>query len=402
MTASLPHLAALVVAAAACGAWTFALFFRGGFWRAAERDDDATAAAASPATAAPTLWPRVVAVVPARDEAETIGATVAALLRQDYAGSFAVVVVDDHSSDGTADIARRAAEGVGRAARLTVVPAPDLAAGWTGKLWAMQAGMAHIAALDAPPDYVFFTDADIACAPETLTALVARAERDGLALASLMARLHCASFAERALIPAFIFFFRMLYPFAWINRPDCRTAAAAGGCMLVRRTALAAAGGMAAVRGQLIDDCALGRLLKAQAPVWLGLTQRARSLRAYRSFGEIRPMISRSAYAQLDYSPWLLAGTVLAIAVTCLAPPLLVVAASGAPRWLGALAWALMAVALMPTLRFYGVSRAFGVAMPAIALAYLAFTVDSAVQHWRGRGGLWKGRVHVAAPDSRR
>jgi hopene-associated glycosyltransferase HpnB len=193
----------------------------------------------------------------------------------------------------------------------------------------------------------------------------------------------------------------MLYPFAWVNRPENSMAAAAGGCMLVRRKALQAAGGIAAVRGELIDDCALGRLLKRQGPIWLGLTYRARSLRAFRSIGETRPMISRSAYAQLRYSPWLLLGTVLAIAVTCLAPPLLVVGTTGAPQLLAAAAWAQMALALQPTLRFYGVSRWWGAGLPAIAVVYLAFTLDSAFQHWRGRGGMWKGRVHSPAPDGR-
>jgi hopene-associated glycosyltransferase HpnB len=248
---------------------------------------------------------------------------------------------------------------------------------------------------------VLFTDADITYRAEALAALVTRAHNDGLVLTSLMAELHCKSFAERALIPAFIFFFQMLYPFAWVNRPEKATAAAAGGCMLVRLRALQAAGGLAAVRGQLIDDCALGRLLKVQGRIWLGLTHRACSLRAFRSFGDIRPMVSRSAYAQLQYSPWLLLGTVLAIAVTCLAPPLLAVFGAGTTRWLAAAAWAQMALALQPTLRFYGISRWWGVAMPAIAGAYLAFTLDSALQHWRGRGGMWKGRVHGPAPDGR-
>ena len=215
--------------------------------------------------------------------------------------------------------------------------------------------------LSDPPDFVLFTDADIGYAPETLTALVTRAHRDGLVLASLMAKLHCESFAERALIPAFIFFFQMLYPFAWVNRPGNATAAAAGGCMLARREALQAAGGIAAVRGHLIDDCALGRLMKSQGPIWLGLTSRARSLRVFRSVGEIRAMISRSAYAQLRYSPWLLLGTVVAIAVTCLAPPLLAAGATGATRWLALAAWAEMALALQPTLRFYGLSRWWGI-----------------------------------------
>ncbi len=386
----------LAIAALACAAWTFALLLRGGFWRAGERDDEAPAA-----TSAPVAWPRVVAVMPARNEAEVIAAALASLLRQDYPGAFDIVVVDDHSNDGTAAIAREAAASAGMAARLTVLSAPALPESWTGKLWAMHCGTQHVAALPEQPDFMLFTDADIGYAPETLTALVVRARRDGLVLASLMAKLHCESFAERALIPAFIFFFRMLYPFAWVNRPGNATAAAAGGCMLVQRQALQAAGGIAAVRGHLIDDCALGRLMKAQGPIWLGLTTRARSLRVFRSVGEIRAMISRSAYAQLRYSPWLLLGTVLAIAVTCLAPPLLVVRATGATRWLALAAWAEMALALQPTLRFYGLSRWWGVAMPAIAGAYLAFTLDSALQHWRGRGGMWKGRAHRPAPDGR-
>jgi hopene-associated glycosyltransferase HpnB len=396
MIGPLTEVAALVIAALACAGWSAALLFRGGFWRATERDDDAGAARPPPAA-----WPRVVAIVPARDEAGGIAATVTSLLRQDYPGAFAVVVVDDHSSDGTAAVARAAAVEIGASDRLTILSAPDLGPGWTGKLSAMNCGVEHVASLPAPPDYVLFTDADIAYSAETLAALVTRADSGGLVLTSLMAELHCESFAERSLIPAFIFFFQMLYPFTWVNRPEKATAAAAGGCMLVRRSTLQAAGGLSAVRGQLIDDCALGALLKRQGPIWLGLTHRARSLRAFHSFGDIRPMISRSAYAQLQYSPWLLLGTTLAIAVTCLMPPLLVVAGSGATRWLAAAAWAQMAWALQPTLRYYGFSRWWGVAMPAIAGAYLAFTLDSAFQHWRGRGGMWKGRVHGPAPDGR-
>ena len=396
MTAPPSDTPALVVALLACAAWGYALLLRGGFWRAAERDDDVGIA-----SSLPVGWPRVIAVVPARNEAEVIAASLASLLRQDYRGVFEIVVVDDHSGDGTATLARVAAATAGMTDRLVVLSAPSLPAGWTGKLWALNCGTGYVDALPMPPDYVLFTDADISYTPDALATLVARAERGGLVLTSLMARLHCASFGERALIPAFIFFFRMLYPFAWVNRPEHATAAAAGGCMLVQRRALNAAGGIAAVRGELIDDCALGRLLKRQGPIWLGLTNRARSLRGFRSVGEIRPMISRSAYAQLRYSPWLLIGTVLAIAVTCLAPPILVAGATGAAQLLAAAAWALMALALQPTLRFYGVSRWWGIGMPAIAGAYLAFTLDSAFQHWRGRGGMWKGRVHSPAPDGR-
>jgi len=383
---------ALLVASLACAAWVYLLLFRGGFWRAAERDDGAD-------IAPPVQWPRAVAVVPARNEAAVIAASVASLLRQDYRGEFGIIVVDDHSTDGTAAIARDAAAAM--ADRMIVVSAPNLPEGWTGKLWAMSCGVSHVDGLSQPPDYLLFTDADISYAPETLTELVTRAQRDGLVLASLMAKLHCESIGERALIPAFIFFFRLLYPFAWVNRPDHATAAAAGGCMLVQREALRAAGGLASIRSELIDDCALARILKRQGPVWLGLTERARSLRAFRSLSDIRPMISRCAYAQLRYSPWLLFGTVLAIVVTCLAPPLLTVGATGTARWLGAAAWAMMALAFQPTLRFYRVSRWWGAGFPAIAAVYLAFTLDSAYRHWRGRGGLWKGRAHAPVPDRR-
>ncbi len=387
---------ALAVAALACAAWLYVLLLRGFFWRCAERDD-----AEDLVPAANAAWPRVLAIVPARNEAELIAASVGSLLRQDYPGEFGIVVVDDHSTDGTATAARDAAAAAVATQRLAVVPAPALPDGWTGKLWAMHAGAGHAEALPDPPDYLLFTDADIGYATDTLTALVVRAQRRGLVLTSLMAKLHCESFAERALIPAFVFFFQMLYPFSRVNRPQSSTAAAAGGCMLVLHRALRAAGGIAAVRGELIDDCALGRLLKRQGPIWLGLTERARSLRAFRTFGDIRPMISRSAYAQLRYSPWLLAGTALAIAVACLAPPLVVACASGMARWLAAAAWVLMALALQPTLAFYGISRGWGLSLPAIAAFYLAFTLDSAYQHWRGRGGMWKGRVHTPAPDRR-
>ena len=388
---------ALVIASLACAAWVYVILMRGGFWRAAERDDIAESAPFPNAA-----WPHVVAVVPARDEAEVIATSVTSLLRQDYPGKFEIVLVDDHSTDGTATLARAAATrpDLGAPARpLSVLSAPRLPEGWTGKLWAMNCGAGFVDAMPEPPDFVLFTDADISYSVDALTTLVTRARRNGLVLTSLMAKLHCESFAERALIPAFIFFFRMLYPFAWVNRPENSTAAAAGGCMLVLRRALRDAGGVAIVRGELIDDCALGRLMKAQGPIWLGLTNRARSLRVLGSFAEVRPMISRSAYAQLQYSPWLLIGTVLAIAVTCLSPPLLVLSTTGAPQWLAAAAWGLMAFALQPTLRFYGVSRWWGPMMPAIAGMYLAFTLDSAFRHWRGQGGVWKGRVHRRAPD---
>jgi len=409
---------ALVVAALAFAAWGYLLLFRGGFWRARQRDAELANELAnelaselaneelSVTPSTPNSWPRVVAVVPARNESEVIAESLNSLLRQDYRGAFAIVVVDDHSTDNTAATARATAASAGCADsafanRLTVVSAPGLPEGWTGKLWAMHCGTRHADALAEPPDYLLFSDADISYSTDALSMLVLHAERGGLALASLMAKLNCRSFAERALIPAFIFFFQLLYPFAWVNRPQSRTAAAAGGCMMVRRVALAAAGGVASIRGELIDDCALGRRMKAQGPIWLGLSDRARSLRVLRTLSEIRPMISRSAYAQLRYSPWLLVGTVVAMAATCLAPPVVALVSTGASRWLALAAWAQMALVFQPTLAFYGVSRWWGFALPAIAGVYVAFTLDSALAHWRGRGGLWKGRVHVPAADRR-
>jgi hopene-associated glycosyltransferase HpnB len=384
---------ALLLAVLSCGIWAYLLALRGGFWRALPRDD-----AGSPTISPAMRWPRVVAVIPARDEASVIGGAVASLLRQDYRGGFTVIVVDDHSTDGTAAAVRAAAAAAGGLDRVTVLPAPNLPDRWTGKLWAVQHGVSHAQALRDPPEYLLLTDADIDYAEGTLTELVGRTVRDGLVLTSLMAKLRCQSLAERALIPAFIFYFQMLYPFAWVNRADRATAAAAGGCMLVQCEALQAAGGIAAIRGELIDDCALARLLKARGPIWLGLTERVHSVRANASFAEIRHMIARCAYAQLHFSPWQLAGATAAMSITFLVPPGVALFGSGVPQLLGALAWALMALAFQPTLRLYALAPWWGLALPAIAATYLACTLDSAYQHLRGRGGAWKGRVYHGAP----
>ena len=364
--------------------WLVLVLARGGFWLARERDD-------RDAPPAPAHWPSVVAVVPARDEADVIARSIGSLLRQDYPGPFRVVLVDDGSTDGTAAAA-------GTDPRLEVLPGAPLPAGWTGKLWAQQQGVAR--ASELAPDYILLTDADIGHAPENLRALVSRAEQGRHAMVTLMAELSCTTWAERFLIPAFVFFFQMLYPFGWVARADRRTAAAAGGCMLVRRAALEAAGGMASIRAEIIDDCALGRQMKAQGPVWLGLTRRARSLRPYGSVAEIGRMVSRSAYAQLGYSPLLLAGTVLGMVLTYLLPPALGVFGHGAAQAAGAAAWLLMAIAFQPMLRFYRVSPLWGLALPAIGAAYTLFTLQSAVQVWRGRGGMWKGRAQAMAGEA--
>jgi hopene-associated glycosyltransferase HpnB len=381
----------LVTGLIAAGAWCYLLAARGGFWLARERDDRG-----EPPT--PANWPNVVAVVPARDEVDVIAASISSLLTQDYAGDFRVVLVDDASDDGTASRAREAAAVVGASERLSVVPGRPLAKGWTGKLWAVSQGV-EIAA-ESQPAYLWITDADIAHEPETLQRLTARAEAGQLTLVSLMARLQTGTWPERLLIPAFVFFFDMLFPFAWVNDPRRKIAAAAGGCMLVRREALAAAGGVAAIRGEIIDDCALGARLKAQGPIWLGLTRTSVSLRPYRTIGEIGRMVSRSAYAQLRYSPWLLAGTVLGMALVYLAGPTLALLGHGAPLWAGAAAWALMATAFQPMLRYYRLSPLWGLALPLIGALYTWFTVLSAIQVWRGKGGMWKGRAQALAASS--
>jgi hopene-associated glycosyltransferase HpnB len=336
----------------------------------------------------------VTAVVPARDEADVIARSVGSLLAQDYPGAFHVVLVDDGSSDGTADAARAEGERLGRGERLTVLTGAPLPAGWTGKLWAMSQGAAHAAATTAPT-LILFTDADIGHAPDNLRRLAARTEAGGNALTSQMVKLHCETWPERFLIPAFVLFFQMVYPFARVNDPRARTAAAAGGCMLVRRLPLERAGGVAAIKDALIDDCAMGALLKRQGPIWLGLTERAVSLRPYTTLSQVGRMVSRSAYAQLDYSPLKLAGTLMGLCLTFLAPVGLVVFARGLPQALGALTWLMMAASFQPMLRFYRRSPAWGLAMPAIGAVYGWLTLQSALDVWSGKGGMWKGRAQA-------
>lgn len=374
------------LAAIAAAAWAYLLLFHGGFWRARETD---TATAPAPAA---DMWPAVVAVVPARDEAAVIGYAITSLSRQIYPGSFRIVLVDDNSADDTARLARMAFErslpGNGR--HLEIIAGAPPPQGWTGKLHAVAQGIA--AAPNA--EWLWLTDADIAHAPDTLASLVARATVENLVLNSLMARLRTDSFAERAIVPAFVFFFQMLYPFSRVNSPFDPMAAAAGGCMLVRADALAAAGSIGAIRGALIDDCAMGRLLKRQGPIRLSLTHRSVSLRAY-GWLDLWAMIARSAYAQLGYSPLRLAGALMAMAAIFVAPAILFWFAPRPASAIGGAAWLAMVIAMEPMLVYYRRSRLWGVLLPAISGFYLAATLASAVQHWRGRGGMWKGRAQA-------
>jgi hopene-associated glycosyltransferase HpnB len=352
-----------------------------GFWLCTERDDRVR-------VAEPGQWPDVVAVIPARNEADVIARSLGSVAAQDYPGGFRIVLVDDDSGDGTGAIARGISE------RVAVLDGAPLAAGWTGKLWALSQGIAQA----GTPQFLWLTDADIAHDPDTLRRLVGIALAKQRRLVSFMAKLHCTTGPERALVPAFIWFFMMLYPFNWINRRG-PLAGAAGGCVLVEREALAAAGGIAAMRGALIDDCTLGALIKRQGPIWLGLTNRSRSIRPYRSTGEIAAMISRSAYAQLRFNPAMLALTLAGLALV-FALPVALLFASGTPRLLALATCALMVIAYQPLLRFYGRSPLWGLALPLVAGFYAWCTLASAWQHAQGRGGMWKGRAQ-AAPSAR-
>ncbi len=375
----------IVVAGLSLAIWIGLLLFRDGFWLARDTDAGKRGGIAPP----PAAWPAVTAIVPARDEADVIGRAMASLVAQDYPGDFRIVLVDDGSSDGTGAIARRAA---GASDRLTVIEGSPPPAGWTGKLWAMRNGVTQAG---GAPTYLWFTDADIAHAPDTLRSLVSRGEQHALVLNSLMAELRCDSFAEKAMIPAFVLFFQMLYPFACVNRPAAKMAAAAGGCMLVRREALERAGGLAAIADAIIDDCAMGVAMKAQGPIRLSLTRRSVSLRPYGGWSEIVAMIARSAYAQLGYAPPMLAGTLAGLALMFVVPPAFALFGRGGAQLVGALAWAATAVCAQPMLRFYRRSPLWGVALPAIGVVYGAATALSAWQHFQGRGGMWKGRAQA-------
>jgi hopene-associated glycosyltransferase HpnB len=379
---------ALILTVVSLFIWVALTFFRGAFWQLRRFDDDIAK------LQEPAKWPRVIAIVPARDEAETIGRAVSSLAAQEYAGELRVMVVDDHSEDRTGELAREAAERAGAAGRVEILRGAELQPGWTGKLWAMQQGVELASGGGA--EYYWFTDADIEHAPDTLRRLVSRAEGERLVLVSLMVLLQAKSVPERLLIPAFLYFFLKLYPPQWIADKKSKLAGAAGGCVLLECAALEKIGGLEAIRGEVIDDCALARAVKRSGGgIWMGLTRKSVSLRAYTSFGEIRDLIARTAFTQLGYSSLVLAGTLLGMLLTYVAPVVFTFSAWAVVWRLSLAAWALMALTFLPTVRFYGMSALWAPMLPVAAVFYSYATWISAVRFWMGRGGLWKGRVQA-------
>ncbi|MFP3989779.1 glycosyltransferase [Streptomyces sp. E11-3] len=372
-------------------AWLWLLLGQGFFWRTDVR---------LPPRRDPADWPSVCVVVPARDEAAVLPESLPSLLTQDYPGRAEVVLVDDGSSDGTGQLARSLADAYG-GLPLTVTSPGEPPAGWTGKLWAVRHGIARAReGRSGAPEYLLLTDADIAHASSSLRSLVAAARTGDFDLVSQMARLRVASRWERLVVPAFVYFFAQLYPFRWVGRAGSRTAAAAGGCVLLRTEAAERAGVPESIRQSVIDDVALARAVRrAGGRIWLGLADRVDSIRPYPRLGDLWRMVSRSAYAQLRHSPPLLLGTVVGLAVVYLAPPVVLVAGllggDGAAAAAGGAAWLLMTATYLPMLRYYRQPPWLAPLLPATAFLYLLMTVDSAVQHYRGRGAAWKGRTYA-------
>jgi len=391
-------IAGLVAAAASLVAWLVLLVARGGYWHPTPSLDaeDVRRPVIDRALS-------VLAVVPARDEAGVLGETLPTVLGQRYGGRLRVVLVDDNSEDDTSAVARAAARRCSASDRFEVIDGRPLPSGWAGKVWAMHQGIRHV---DAAVDFIWLTDADIAHDPDILDALVEKATCDSLDLVSLMARLRAGRGWNSLLIPAFVYFFAKLYPFRWVADPRKRTAGAAGGCILVRRATLEEAGGLEAIRSALIDDCALGRLIKrVGGRAWLGFTRSVTSVRDYRGLRDVWDMVARSAFHQLRYSFVLLLGTVLGMLLLYAVPPIasllgLVAVVRNVPGGIPLIAaagaaWALLSLSFVPILRHQGSRAWVAPCLPVAGVLYTAMTISSAIRHWTGRGGLWKGRPFV-------
>jgi len=379
--------------------WLGLLVFRGQFWQAnrqlAVQETEFE------------LWHSVCVIIPARNEAELLPITLRSLLIQNYPGSLQLILVDDQSTDGTGNVAQQVAQELNKTSQIEVISTEPLPPSWTGKLWAMEQGIRHAEKLTPSPDYFLFTDADIEHDSGNLRQLVTKAQQEDLDLVSLMVLLRCDSFWEQLLIPAFVFFFQKLYPFPWVNNHNHSIAAAAGGCILIRREALNRIGGIQVIRQALIDDCALAKAVKSNSQseqmdvtgrIWLGLTSLTRSLRPYPSLNSIWDMVARTAFTQLNYSPFLLIGTLFGMTLIYLVPLVGAILGGLTENWLVAIAglsgWLLMAIAYLPTVRFYKRSPLLAFCLPIVALLYTLMTLDSALRHWQGRGGAWKGRVY--------
>lgn len=371
--------------------WLFLLLFWGRFWLADQK--------LKPQTTPLEFYPSVCAIVPARNEADVLSVSLRSLFTQDYPGAFSVILVDDQSTDGTAKVAQNTAQQLSQTNKLKVIAGQKLPTGWTGKLWAMKQGIDY-AQKQISPDYFLFTDADIQHDANNLSKLVDLAQQQKCDLVSLMVLLRTQSFWEKLLIPAFVFFFQKLYPFPWVNNPHSPVAAAAGGCILLRRQALENIGGITTIKDALIDDCALARAIKSKesTSIWLGLTDSTISLRAYDSLKSIWDMVARTAFTQLNYSPWLLLGTLFGMSLVYLVAPVTLLVGILTANWLLAsisvVTWLLMSLAYFPTIKLYRQTWLWAFSLPAIAFLYTMMTLDSAIKHYRGQGGAWKGRVY--------
>ena len=372
--------------------WLYLLLFHGRFWHADQRLFDATTTIKK--------WPDVCAVIPARNEEMTIRRTVRSLLDQDYPGKLSIIVVNDNSEDATADEARVATVDSVEGKRLIVIDGQPLIEGWVGKIWAVSQGIEHAGS----PKYLLLTDADIEHETKSVRNLVSKAESDNLGLVSEMVLLNCTSLWEKLLIPAFVYFFQKLYPFPQINDPDHQLAGAAGGCMLVRREDLVAAGGIERIKDRVIDDCSLAAIIKPIRPIWLGLSEHTKSIRPYNNLSSIWGMVTRTAYVQLRFNPLMLIGTVLSMVLIYLLPI--------AGLILGALttdvqlmlisgsAWIAMWWTILPTLDLYDRSSVWGLLLPVSGFLFTLMTLDSARRYYQGQGGAWKGRTYSPSTKS--
>ncbi len=389
-------LALIIIASFSLTIWILLLLFWGQFWRADQRLEITNLNLPS--------YPSVCAIIPARNEADVLPISLQSLLKQDYPGQFSIILIDDQSIDQTGKVAQNIAEKLNQSERFILISGQALPTGWSGKLWAIEQGIQFVNNKELKPDYFVFTDADIEHHATNLKELVTKAEQECLALTSLMVLLRCESFWEKFLIPAFVFFFQKLYPFSWVNNPQNKMAAAAGGCILIRRDRLEEIGGISSLREALIDDCALARKIKeistpdSSSAIWLGLTEKTKSLRAYNSLETIWNMTARTAYTQLNYSPWLLLVTLVGMSLVYLAAPFILLLGisfkSSSLIIISSLTWLSMAIAYFPTLKLYKLSPLWALSLPLIAFLYNLMTLDSALKYWRGQGGNWKGRVY--------